>query len=387
MSLFKKLPLIVWVVIAICLGIVCSYFMPVGIVRVFMTFNGIFSQFLGFMIPLIILGLVAPAIADLGQGGGKLLLMTVCIAYVDTLLGGLTGYFTGDVILSKILTGDTSALASKDMGLDPYFIIEIAPLMQVMTALILAFVLGLGTNHLHSAHALRTCMDAIKEVVSQVIEKVIIPFLPLYIYGIFLKMGMEGNAGETMLNFLKVFLIILGFTWIFLIAIYTIAGTVAGKNPFKLLWTMLPAYVTALGTSSSAATIPVTLKSAKKNGIEESIADFVIPLCATIHLCGSALKITACAVAIMLMTGMTVSFGTMIGFILMLGVVMVAAPGVPGGAIMACLGVLQSILGFDSELQGMMIALYIAMDSFGTACNVTGDGAIAVLVNKFAKAN
>jgi Na+/H+-dicarboxylate symporter len=166
---------------------------------------------------------------------------------------------------------------------------------------------------------------------------------------------------------------------------YTIAGIVTKRNPFKLLWTMLPAYFTALGTQSSAATIPVTLQQTLKNKVNEDVADFVIPLCATIHLSGSTLKIVACAIALMLMHGTPVEASNMIYFICMLGVVMVAAPGVPGGAIMAAVSVLQSILGFDANQIALMIALYITMDNFGTACNVTGDGAIALIIDKLYK--
>ena len=149
-----------------------------------------------------------------------------------------------------------------------------------------------------------------------------------------------------------------------------------------MLWNMLPAYFTALGTQSSAATIPVTLEQTRKNGVSEDIAGFTIPLCSTIHMSGSTLKIVACALALMIMQGMPYDFGLFAGFICMLGITMVAAPGVPGGAIMASLGLLQSMLGFNQEAQALMIALYIAMDSFGTACNVTGDGAIAVVIEK-----
>ena len=166
---------------------------------------------------------------------------------------------------------------------------------------------------------------------------------------------------------------------------YVIAGGVAGRNPFKALLTMLPAYATALGTSSSAATIPVSLRQVLKMNISQRIAGFVIPLCATIHLSGSTMKITACALALMMLQGMPYNFELFAGFILMLSVIMVAAPGVPGGAIMAALGILNSILGFDEKLQGLMVALYIAMDSFGTACNVTGDGAVALIIDKIAK--
>lgn len=187
-------------------------------------------------------------------------------------------------------------------------------------------------------------------------------------------------------SILTVFIKIIGIIFLIHIGIlilqFSIAGGFAGKNPFKLLLNMMPAYFTALGTQSSAATIPVTLEQTKKNGVSEDVAGFTVPLCATIHMSGSMLKIVACALALMIMTDMPYDFGMFFGFICMLGITMVAAPGVPGGAIMAALGVLQSMLGFDQEAQALMIALYIAMDSFGTACNVTGDGAIAIIIDK-----
>jgi Na+/H+-dicarboxylate symporter len=163
---------------------------------------------------------------------------------------------------------------------------------------------------------------------------------------------------------------------------FCIAGIIAKKNPFKMLYTMMPAYMTALGTSSSAATIPVTLNQVKKMGVNEDIADFCVPLCATIHLSGSTLKIVATSLAICIMTDLPHDILLYAGFIFMLGIMMIAAPGVPGGAIMASVAILQSILHFDENAVGLMIALYIAIDSFGTACNVTGDGALATIVSK-----
>ena len=218
-----------------------------------------------------------------------------------------------------------------------------------------------------------------------VIRRVIIPLLPLYIFGIFLKMGVEGTVMTILGLFLKVIIVIFVLHVALLLIQFCIAGAVAGKNPLRSLRNMLPAYMTALGTQSSAATIPVTLAQAKKNGVRAEVADFVIPLCGTIHLSGSTLKIVACALALSIMTGMPSDIGVYTEFIFMLGIAMVAAPGVPGGAIMASIGIIGSILGFDEDMQGLMIALYIAMDSFGTACNVTGDGAIAMIVDRIFK--
>lgn len=267
--------------------------------------------------------------------------------------------------------------------LTPYFVVAMPPLMDVMTALLLSFTIGLGLSYIEGT-ALKDGFTDFKEIITMLIEAVIIPLLPLHIFGIFLNMTVSGQVAGIIAMFLKVILVIFVLHVLLLLMQFSLAGSVSHKNPLRLLRNMLPAYATALGTQSSAATIPVTLAQAIKNGVRQNIAIFVIPLCATIHLAGSTMKIVACAMAILLMSGEPITLTSFAGFILMLGITMVAAPGVPGGAIMAALGLLQSMLGFNETLQALMIALYIAMDSFGTACNVTGDGAIAILVDKIA---
>ena len=382
MKKIKKLPLLARILIAIALGIGLGLVLPLPAVRVFVTFNSIFSNFLQFLIPLIIIGLITPAISDIGKSAGKLLLLTTIIAYGDTLFSGYLSYFTSSTVFPYLISqGQGVESIAQVKSLEPYFTINIPPLVDVMSALVTAFTVGLGIAFFGSK-TLKTGFDEFKDIVSKTIEVALIPLLPVYIFGIFLEMSHTGQAWHV----LNVFISIIGIIFllhIFLLVLqYCIAGLVTHRNPFRLLWNMLPAYFTALGTSSSAATIPVTLNRTLKNGVSEGIAGFVVPLCATIHLSGSCLKIVACAVALMLMTGMPFDLGMFTGFILMLGVMMVAAPGVPGGAIMAALGVIQSILGFDAQMQALMIALYITMDSFGTACNVTGDGAIALIIDK-----
>lgn len=377
-----KIGLLGKIVIAIIAGVGIGMISPEWIVRIFLTFNGIFSQFLGFAIPLIILGLVTTAIADIGKGAGRMLMLTVAIAYGSTILAGITAYLTGAAVFPSMIAPATSlASISSTEELTPYFSINIPPMMNVMTALVLAFVVGLGLAALKT-DALKNAAHDFESIIVKTIKAAIIPLLPLYIFGIFLNMTYVGQV----FGILTVFIKIIGIIFLIHIGIlllqFCIAGGFAKKNPLKLLWTMMPAYFTALGTQSSAATIPVTLEQTKKNGVSEDIAGFTVPLCATIHMSGSTLKIVACALALMIMKGMPYDFGLFIGFICMLGITMIAAPGVPGGAIMASLGVLQSILGFDQEAQALMIALYIAMDSFGTACNVTGDGAIAIVIDR-----
>jgi Na+/H+-dicarboxylate symporter len=256
--------------------------------------------------------------------------------------------------------------------------------MSVMTALFMAFLLGIGITKI-GGNSLKKMLDEFKDIISLAIQKVIIPLLPLHIFGIFLNITQSGQIATMLSVFIKIIGIIFALHVLVLLLQFTVAGIVTKRNPLKLLYNMLPAYFTALGTQSSAATIPVTLKQTLKNNVNEDVAGFVIPLCATIHLSGSTLKIVSCAIALIMMQGGAVEMGTMIYFICMLGVIMVAAPGVPGGAIMASISVLQSILGFDESQVALMIALYITMDNFGTACNVTGDGAIALIIDKIYK--
>lgn len=377
-----KIGLLARIVIAIILGIAIGTVFPAPLVRIFVTFNGIFSEFLNFSIPLIIVGLVTVAIADIGKGAGKMLLLTALIAYFATLFSGFLSYFTGVTIFPSLIEpGAPLEEVSAAQEILPYFSVSIPPLMNVMTALVLAFTLGLGLASLNS-DALKNVARDFQEIIVRMISAVILPLLPLYIFGIFLNMTHSGQVYSILMVFIKIIGVIFVLHIFLLVFQYSIAALFVHKNPFKLLIKMLPAYFTALGTQSSAATIPVTLEQAKKNGVSAEVAGFVIPLCATIHLSGSTLKIVACALALMMMQGMPFDFPLFAGFIFMLGITMVAAPGVPGGAIMASLGILQSMLGFDESAQALMIALYIAMDSFGTACNVTGDGAIALIIDK-----
>lgn len=384
LSSFNKLPLLIRVIIAICCGVGIGLFAPDFVVRAGNTFCGIFSQFLGFLIPFIIIGLVTPAIADLGRGAGRMLLLTAVLAYVFTVCSGIFAYISADTLFPSLIDeGAISALQTEGKSFAPFFTVEIPPMMNVMTSLIMSFMLGLGIATFE-APGLKRGFDEFKTIISSTISTVIIPLLPLFIFGLFMDIAASGKIGPILSAFVQIIVVIFILTFVLLVLQYTIAGLVTKRNPFKLLVCMMPAYFTALGTSSSAATIPVTLRQAIKNGVSEEVGGFVIPLCATVHLSGSTLKITTCAIALMLMQGMSYDFGMMLGFILMLGITMVAAPGVPGGAIMAALGILGSILGFSAEQQAMMITLYIAMDSFGTACNVTGDGAIALIIDKIA---
>lgn len=379
----KRPGLLSQIIIAIVLGIGAGIISPALPVRIFVTFNGLFSEFLAFIIPLIIVGLVAPAIADIGKGAGKMLAVTALLAYGATLFSGFTSYAVGETFFPMLITRDIPlSEISEANGVVPFFTIDIPEPLNVMTALVMAFTLGLGMANLNTSYLKNAFVD-FKDIIVKTIQKVILPLLPIYIFGIFFNMTHSGQVFHVLSVFIKIIGIIFILHILLLVFQYVIAGLIAGKNPFRMLANMMPAYLTALGTQSSAATIPVTLKQTVKNGVNEDTAGFVIPLCATIHLSGSTMKIVACALALMMMQGIPYDFKMMSGFIFMLGITMVAAPGVPGGAIMASLGILSSMLGFDDNAQALMIALYIAMDSFGTACNVTGDGALAVIIDRW----
>lgn len=353
------------IIIGIVLGFVLSLFSGgVVIAKILMIFNSIFSNFLSFIIPLLIIGLVAPGIGHLGRDAGKLLLITIVLAYAFTLFSGFSTYGITSLLYPFILDGAALISPGADVskGIQAYFTIDMPPIMSVTSALIFAFVLGFGLA-VTKTEKIMDVVDDLRIIINKIISSVIIPLLPLYILTIFMSITYVGEIGKVLAVFIKIIILIFILTAVLLLIFFSIAGTVAHKNPLTLLKRMMPAYITALGTSSSAATIPVTLESTLSNGVRNSIASFAVPLCATINLSGSMLKIVACSLA----------------------VAMVAAPGVPGGAIMTALAPLSAVLGFSQETNALMIALYIVMDSFGTATNVTGDGAIAVILDKIYK--
>ena len=380
--LLKSLP--VRILIAIAAGIALGVVAPGWLARAAATFNGLMGQWLRFLIPLIIVGFVAPAIADVGRRAGRLLAATALLAYAATFLAGLMSYGISAVTFPMVIDPSLAATAAEAeaRAVQPWFEVDVPGLMGVTTSLVLAFLLGLGCA-VADAPALRRGLSEFRAIVAIAIDRAVIPLLPPYIMCIFLTMAVEGRVAPVLATFAGIIGIIFGMHILILLLQYAIAGAIGRRNPLRMLRTMLPAYLTALGTQSSAATIPVTLRQAVRMGVSEDVAGFTVPLCATIHMSGSTLKIVACAMALMMMHGQPCPPGMFMHFIAMLGITIIAAPGVPGGAIMASLGLLASILGFDADMQAMMIALYIAMDSFGTACNVTGDGALAVIIDRF----
>lgn len=386
----EKSSILVWVLVAIVLALVLgsikvgdSHLVPVAVGRVFATFSAIFSQFLSFSIPLIIIGLVTPAIADLGRGAGKWLGITAALAYTSTLFAGFLTYLVTATVFPKLLSNGLADVTEPGSALESFFTIEMPAAVPVMTALLLSFVVGIGLAMIPRG-VMRKGFIEFRAIITKLIERIIIPLLPLHIFGIFLNLTYTGEAWDIMRTLVRVVVVVLLLEVVILLTQYIVAGAIGKKNPITSLLTMMPAYLTALGTSSSAATIPVTLRQAKKNGISDAVASFTIPLCATIHLAGSTSKIFAFAFAIVITQGIDVGPVQWVGFIFMLGITMIAAPGVPGGAIMAATGLLSSMLGFDDAQVALMIATYIALDSFGTATNVTGDGAIAIIVDRMA---
>ena len=381
-----KIGLLARIIIAILGAVALGQFVPEWFVRIAATFNGIFGGFLSFVVPLIIIGFIAPGIAQLGSGSGKLLGLATFFAYSSTIVAGLLAYFTASTILPNFIDAKSSSDISNpnDFLATAFFEIDMIPVMDVMAALLLAFIVGVGMAAVKS-DVLKRGFEEFNLIIEKLINAIIIPLLPFHIFGIFLNMTFAGQVAKILSVFAVVFILIIILHWVMLTIQYSVAGMLNGKNPFKLIKTMLPAYFTAIGTQSSAATIPVTLRQAKKTGATDKVADFTIPLFATIHLSGSTITLVSCAIGVMLMNGVEFSFASIIGFILMLGVTMIAAPGVPGGAVMAAIGLLGTMLGFDETMIALMIALYMAQDSFGTATNVTGDGALALIVDKFSK--
>ena len=380
MKKFGLLPrLVVGIVFGLILGTICLQLQVEFPIELFKTFNNIFGSFLNYIIPFIILAFVAPGIAELGKKASKLLGLATGIAYLSTIIAGTLAFIMGKLLLPILLNG-SQELSEVDKAVQPLFEINIPPFMKIMTALVTAFMIGLGMANLKNDSLYNVIKD-FQGIIQKVIKTVIIPLLPIHIAGIIANMSYVGKVASTMAAFGKVFILILGLQLTYVIIQYLIACQIGNRNPITAIKNMLPAYFTAIGTQSSAATIPVTVQSVLKNDVEEDIADFVVPLGATIHLAGDTITLTLASMAVMILHGQAVTFGAMFPFILMLGITMVAAPGIPGGGVMASLGLLEGMLGFGAMQKSLMIALHLAQDSFGTASNIMGDGAISIIMD------
>lgn len=376
--------LVLKLIAGILAGLLLGLYAPEWVARVLFTAKTVIGQLITFTIPLIILFFIMSGIASLPKNSGKLLGKTVALSYCSTILAGLFAFTVASHLIPQFTTAaePTTATAIK---LASYVNLEIPPLFGVISALAAAFVFGIGISATQATD-LRRVADQGRDIIDRLLAKVIIPLLPFYIAGVFVEMTVEGTVFATLKTFGVVLVMAILMHWIWLSVLFVGTGLALGRSPAQLIKNMLPAYFTALGTMSSAATIPVALQSSKNNGVSDGIANFTVPLCATIHLCGSTITLVTCATAVMFLSEHLAIPGieTMLPFIMMLGVIMIAAPGAPGGGVMSALGLLTSMLGFGEASIALMIALYLAQDSFGTACNVTGDGVIALWADRFA---
>ena len=381
-----KLGLFPKVVIAIAVGALLGLFLPDVAIRIFKTFNVLFAQLLKFVVPLLVLGLVTPSIANLGRGAGKMLITVMLIAYCSTVCGALFSYGVSSSVFPFYLEpGElaTSAVAEKEFH--PYIDLKIPPICDIITALVLSFVVGVGIIFT-GARGLKKGFEEFGEIVKLTIEKVIIPFLPVYIFTMICEMSAKGVIGVVMGTGVKVIGTGVILSICYLIVQYCVAGIIARKNPLKMLWNIIPAYLTGFSICSSSACIPVTYECTLKNGVRKDIADFTIPLCSTVHMCGSTIKLTVTSVAVAYIFGEPITFALFMQFALMQAIAAVAAPGVMGGVLMASVGLLGTVLGFSDTMTTLMMTIYLALDGYGPAVNVSGDGAIAVITDSiFAK--
>ena len=351
-------------------------------VRVMKTFNVLFAQVLKFIVPLLILGLVTPAIANAGKGAGKMLLFVMAFSYLSTCAASFFAYFTAGELLPHYVVKGAVASAGEAAKILPYMDIKIPPVCDVLTALALSFMVGVGIVAT-GAVRVKEAADEFARIVTLTIQKVVIPGLPIYIMTMICEMTASGKIGAMAVTMLEVIGTGWALTVVFLVLLYTAAGAVAGKNPLRCLWNMLPAYLTGLSIASSSAVIPVTLECCGKNGVSRDVRDFVVPLCANVHMVGSAIKMITSALAVVIIFDLEVSFAQVAHFTFLFAIAAVAAPGVMCGVLMASVGFVESVLGFGPDHISVMMAFYMALDGYGPAANVTGDGAIALVADRF----
>lgn len=376
-----KIGIIGKLLIAMIVGIVIGLLAPSWCIRVLNSFGGTFGQFIKFFVPFIIVGLVTPAIAESGKGAGKLLLVTMAVAYISTLLSGAYAFCVSDFVFPRILETTLGSLA-ETQDFPAYFIFKIPPLMGVTTALAVAFIFGLAMVSLNLSY-LKNVFDEIRSAVVLTLAKALMPLLPVYILAIIADLTASGKLIAVGGESIKIMGLAMAVTTTLLILQYIIAGIVSKRNPLKMLWCMLPAYLTGWGCCSSAATLPVTLRQTRKIGVSDKVTDMVIPLCSNVHLSGSMANMVVYTAGFIVLGGGAISLPNYIEFMLMLSVIAVASPGVPGGVVLSSAAIAESALGFSPERYALVVATYMALDGMGTACNLTGDAAIASIVDKY----
>ncbi|GAA0103625.1 dicarboxylate/amino acid:cation symporter [Paraclostridium sordellii] len=383
----KNIGLIPKLIMAIIIGIVIGTYMPRELVQILVTASSLFSTFLKFVIPFIILGFVTAGIADLSSGAGKLLGATTIISYVSTVIAGLLAFTLIKTLFPFFMDPSlASKIGDPEAGMLPaIFSIPLKPMIDVTAAIVFAFMMGLGISALrknNKGEVLYKIAFDFQIIIQMVLAKAIIPLLPLYIAGTFANIAFAGQVMNILSVFWKVYIVVMSLHLIYVALQFTVAGMYAKKNPIEMMKNQIPAYLTAVGTQSSAAAIPVNVDCAEKNGISKQIREFVIPICATIHLSGSIISIVSFSVAVLMMNGMDSGINIVLPYIMMLGIAMVAAPGAPGGAVMSALPFFPMVgIPADGGLASLIIALHITQDSFGTAANISGDNAIAVAVD------
>lgn len=389
-----KFSLVIRLIFAIFLGIILGNFLPLSFVRIFKTFTSFFGSFLAFFIPFMIIGFVVIGIARLSEGAGILLALTAGISYISTIIAGLFSYtvafnFYPNLVSTDLVKSLQYTISNNSMLVSPYFTIPLSPALDVTTAIVFAFMVGITISYMRKEKIGETTFNIFIDfemIVTRILNHFIIPLLPIHIFGIICELTYTGEVFSIIKLFITIYLCIFAMHYIYMLAMFSIAGTISKKNPFRLIKNQISGYLTAVGTQSSAATIPVNIQCGLKNGTSKEIVNFVVPLCATIHLSGSMITITSCVMGVLIMSGMNYSLTTILPFIAMLGIAMVAAPGAPGGAIMSALPFLYMInIDSNGPLGALLIALYLTQDSFGTAINVSGDNAIAIYVDEFYK--
>jgi len=378
----KRPGIIVQILVAIAIGAVLGCVLPYSGMRVLSTFKVVFAQLVKFIVPLIVLGFVTPAIADAGRSAGRLLFITLAIAYVSTLFAGYFAFFSAKAILPALLGGGLDAAASSAKTFPPFFKIPIPPVADMITCLVFSFIVGLGIVA-RQADSLLRAAHQFRDVIEWALARFFVPLLPVSVLAVIAETMASGRLAVIAGPCVRLMAACLLLEWVLLLIQYFVAGALTGRNPFRALATMLPAYFTGFGCCSSAATIPVTLRQTLRNGVSEETAGLVVPLCANVHLAGSMMNMVVYSIGLMTMAGEPVSIAAFTEFILMISVVAVASPGVPGGVVLASATIAETVLGFSPERYAIIIAIYMALDGMGTACNLTGDGALAIIADKF----
>lgn len=382
-KILKSLPfqLLLGVIIGIVLGLISNE----AVMNVIVTIKFVLGELINFCVPLIVIGFIAPSITKLGKNASRILGVAVLLAYVSSVLAALGSMAAGYGLIPHL------SIVSEVDGLkelpEIVFQLEIPQIMSVMSALAFSILIGLAATWTKADTVIRL-LDEFQQIVLMIVSKIVIPILPVFIALTFWSLAYEGTITKQLPVFLKVVLIVMVGHFIWMAVLYAVGGIYSGNNPWKVVKHYGPAHITAVGTMSSAATLAVALKCARKSEpvLRDDMVSFGIPLFANIHLCGSVLTEVFFVMTVsQILYGKLPSVGTMILFCALLGVFAIGAPGVPGGTVMASLGLITGVLGFDATGTALMLTIFALQDSFGTACNVTGDGALTMILTGYAK--